>query len=153
MFSWTLLCTICFFLPQYLSKKDADRCSQYEGYDGYPLVECPSYDIDPNCYECYDVHYKEKLPLEYFCWNRLDNDEAILKNLTISTAYFTDDVLFQQLNQPFTSMVRDNGTHTICSSGSNKNWAYPYDDFYFNCPTNSLPVAEFVRCDFEYPLW
>ena len=145
MFSWNLLCMICFFLPQNLAKRTDDHCSQFHGMLGYPLVQCPSYDLDPNYYECYDAWKKENYYVRdtmYWCWNRLDNDETILKNLTISTAYVNDDVLFEQINQPFTSMVRNNGTHTICSS--NENLASPNFDDFFYCPTSTgIPVAPF----------
>ena len=111
-------------------------------------MECPAYDLDPNYYECYDAYLKENfsVSLQYWCWNRLDNDETILKNLTISTAYVNDDLLFQQINQPFTSIIRNSGNHTIC--GSNENWvSINYTDRIFYCPTSTgIPVAQFERC-------
>ena len=146
MFGWNLICIICFFLPQYLAKKADDHCSQFHGTNGNSLVECQAFDLDPNYYECYDAFFKESYVkmLQYWCWNRLDNNETILRNLPISTAYVNDDVLFQQLNQPFTSIIQNNGTHTIC--GGNKNWAYPYHSEYFYCPTSTgIPVAGFER--------
>ena len=152
MFSWNLICVICFFLPQNLAKKDEDHCSQYHGYwPGTVLVECPANEIDPDFYECYDGYIKYHWSvLQYWCWNRLDYNETILKDLAISSAYVNDDVLFQQLNQPFTSIIQNNGTHTIC--GGDKNWAYPYHDEYFYCPTSTgIPVAGFERCKLYDP--
>jgi hypothetical protein len=147
MFILTLFCIICLFLPQYLTKQADDHCSQFNGYLGNPLVECPTYDLDHNYYECYDANFKANFAefLNYWCWNRLDNDETILKNLTISTAYVNDDVLFQQINQPFSSMIHRNETHAIC--GSNENWAVPYKDANVYCPTSTgIPVAQFIGC-------
>ena len=153
MFCWNFICISCFFLPQNLAKKADERCSQFDGLL-HPLVECPAYDLDPNYYECYDEDVKdaEGWGTQYWCWNRLDNDETILKNLTISAAYVNDDLLFQQINQPFTSIVHRNETHTIC--GSNENWATPYNDSSFYCPTSAgIPVAVFKKCIFENPGW
>ena len=153
MFTWILIWIICFFLPQNLAKKDEDFCSQFGFFIQEPpwwttLQECPANEMGPDFIECYAAYYKESVyerQLKYWCWNRLDNNETILKNLLISTAYVNDDVLFQQLNQPFTSIIQNNGTHTIC--GGNKNWAYPYHDEYFYCPTSTgIPVAGFERC-------
>ena len=115
-----------------------------------PLEECPANKYGPDFYECYAAYYKGyDRQLKYWCWNRLDNNETILKNLLISTAYVNDDVLFQQLNQPFTSIIQNNGTHTIC--GSNENWISPYEDGgYFPCPTSTgIPVAMFWRDDWN----
>ena len=147
MSGWNFICIICFFLPQYLAKKADDHCSQFHGTNGNSLVECQAFDLDPNYYECYDAFYKDSYVkmLQYWCWNRLDNDETILKNLNISTAYLDDDVLFQQIHQPFTSIIRNNGNHTICDS--NENWVSNYTDTWFYCPTSSgIPVAQFRRC-------
>ena len=152
MLIWNLICIICFFLPKYLAKKVEDRCSQFHGIHD-SLVECPAYDLEPDFYECYDAYRKKHWNiLQYWCWNRLDNNETILKELTISTAYVNNDVLFQQINQPFTSIIHTNGSHTIC--GRNKNWVFPYHDDYFYCPTSTgIPVVEFRRCNLENPGW
>ena len=151
MFIWILFCTISFILPQNLAKKDEDPCSQFHYLIPEPpyltaLEECPAKNHGPDFYECYAAYYKGyDRQLKYWCWNRLDNNETVIKNLAISTAYVNDDVLFQQLNQPFTSIIQNNGTHTIC--GANKNWAYPNHDEYFYCPTiTGIPVAGFERC-------
>ena len=151
MVRWILIWIICFFLPKYLATKDEDPCSQFHIFiPEYPflteLEECPANEIDPDFYECYGAFYKKyDLQLKYWCWNRLDNNETVIKNLAISTAYVNDDVLFQQLNQPFTSIIQNNGTHTIC--GGDKNWAYPYNSEYFSCLTSTgIPVAGFERC-------
>ena len=84
MFSWNFICIICFLSPQILATKADDRCSQFESLCGYghQLVECPAYDSDPNSYECYDACIKEDLNvLQYWCWNRLDNNETIINRL------------------------------------------------------------------------
>ena len=153
MLSWNLICIICFFFPQNLATKVDDRCSQFQGLDGHQLVECRAYDLDPNYYECYDAYFKEEHVnmLQYWCWNRLDQDETILKDLNISSAYVNDDVLFQQINQPFTSIIRNNGSDTICSS--NENWVSSYNDDNFYCPASTgVPVVTFNRC-FYNPEW
>ena len=153
MFRWILIWIICFFLPQNLAKKDEDPCSQFHVFiPVYPwwtaLEECPANNYGPDFLECYGAYFKERYDnqLKYWCWNRLDNNETILRNLPISTAYVNDDVIFQQLNQPFTSIIQNNGTHTICDG--NKKWAYPYNDEYFYCHTSTgIPAAGFERCD------
>ena len=151
MFSSNLICIICFLLPQYLAKKTDDPCSQFHDIAGSPLVECPAYDLDPNYVECYEAFAKKTAGIfQYWCWNRLDNDETILKNLTISTAYVNDDELFQQINKPFTSMVYNDGINIICST--NNNLTFPSTDDTFYCPTStSIPVVQFQYFNFENP--
>ena len=158
MLDWKFFFLICMLLPKNLAKEDDDPCSQFETFFGYPLTECTPYKLDPTFYECYDLSAKNAIRdgelvglLYYWCWNRLDNEETVLKNRIISTAYVDDVILFEQINQPFSSIVRHNGTHTIC--GSNENWTSPYHEAYFYCSTNtSVPVARFRRC-YKNPEW
>ena len=114
------------------------------------LVECPNRNED--FLQCYDLFRKTSdgawigYLLQYWCWDRFDNDESIVKNITISTTYLDNDNS-GILNLPFSSIFYSNGTHMICSA--NEEWVSD-KSYDIICTTSTgIPVANFQRYPFD----
>ena len=95
-----------------------DRCSKHST-SIYNLTECPSSEKF-NLLECYDNSSKifnEGFGYtKFWCWNRRDNDEKVIKNVSISTTRVEDDDLIANINQPFSTQFTFNGTHLKCDT-------------------------------------
>ena len=81
----------------------------------------------------------------YWCWSRHDNNEAVLKNLTISAGHYDNSKFNKILNGPFTAKFYVNESHIICQD--NEEWWSTIDDHactYVDCPTSTgIPAAFF----------
>ena len=129
-----------------------DRCSKHshpnDEYFPYYLTECPS-SGNFNLLECYDVDLKNDSALftmAFYCWSRRDNDESVIKNVSISTNRVEDDDLIEKINKPFTTQFTSNGTHLKCDTM--EKWAtksFPVDISTYDvpCVTSTISVAEF----------
>ena len=93
MIIYKVLFPILIFVTSELAEKVYDPCSEFLNYFGTPLVKCQSEKPDNEYLECYDLEDKQYFeemdtPLTYWCWSRHDNNEDVLKNLTISAGYY-----------------------------------------------------------------
>ena len=150
MIIYKLLFPIFLFVRSEFAENVYDPCSEFFGFDNTSLVKCQSEKSDDNYLECYDLSYREYyeehqiISLTYFCWSRHDNNEATLKNLTISAGHYDNSELNKILNRPFTAKFYVNESHIICQD--NEDWgSIIYDGSTFvYCPTSTgIPVAYF----------
>ena len=100
----------------------------------------------PNLYNKINEEAGRAHGLQYWCWNRFDNDESIVKNITISTTYLDNDSS-GILNLPFTSLFYYNGTHMICSA--NEEWVSDKSHDIICTTSTGIPVANFQRYPFD----
>ena len=127
-------------------------CSRFSSsaINHHKLVECPNRNED--FLQCYDLPRKinedetRGYGLRYWCWNRFDNDESIVKNITISTTYLDIDNS-GILNLPFSSIFYFNGTHMICIA--NEEWVSDKSHDIICATSTGIPVANFQRYPFD----
>ena len=134
------------------AEKVYDPCSEFVNpWSLNPVVKCPSEKSEQDYLECYDLSEKNLLehnhaPLLHWCWSRKDNNEDVLKNLTIS-GYNDDNAEFNDMiNKPFTANFHINETHIVCQD--NEEWWTTIPDLVhanqIYCPTSTgIPVASF----------
>ena len=121
-----------------------DRCSKHST-NIYNLTECPSSEKF-NLLECYDKSFENPYNIKFWCWSRRDNDEKVIKNVSISTAHVEDIDLIRNINRPFSTQFTSNGTHLECDTM--EKWAtgsIRISTSYTKslpCVTSTLSVAE-----------
>ena len=152
MIMYRLLFPIFLFVRSEFAEKVYDPRSEFLHYGKTP-VKCPSEKSDDDYLECYDLFDKEYfeephlIPLMYWCWSRHDNNDGVLKDLTISAGYYDNSEFNNILNRPFTAKFYVNESHIICQS--NEEWGSIIDDdpfvfTYVHCPTSTgIPAAYF----------
>ena len=115
------------------------------------MVKCQSEKSGDDYLECYDLSWKENSeesyiwPLLNWCWSRHDNNEAVLKNLTISAGHYDNSEFNDLLNRPFTAKFYINESHIICQDNEEW-WGIISDDAhtYVYCPTSTgIPAADY----------
>ena len=150
MIIYKVLFPFLIFVTSELAEKVYDPCSEFLNYFGTPLVRCQSEKQDYEYLECYDLEDKQYFeemdtPLTYWCWSRHDNNENVLKNVTISAGYYDDLDFNDIINRPFTTKFYANESHIICQD--NEEWGSIINDYaytYVYCPTSTgIPVAYF----------
>ena len=152
MIIYKVLLPVFLFVRSEFAEKVYDQCSEFLNFDGTPLIKCPSeksYDDYIECYSLMDKQYFENMDSElmYWCWSRHDNNEDVLKNLTISAGYYDNSEFNNILNRPFTAKFYVNESHIICQN--NEEWGSIIDDdafvyTYVHCPTSTgIPAAYF----------
>ena len=150
MIIYRLIFPIFLFVRSEFAEKVYDQCSKFLNFDGTSLIKCPSeksYDDYIECYSLMDKQYFENMDSElmYWCWSRHDNNEDILKNLTISAGSYDNSKFNDIINRPFTAKFYSNGSHIICQD--NEKWGRrinPYTGTYVYCPTSTgIPAAYF----------
>ena len=132
-----------------------DRCTKHSEPPYLILTECPSSEKF-NLLECYDSEGKNNsndVLQQFWCWNRKDNDEKVIKDVSISTARVEVDDLIANINQPFSSQFTFDGTYLKCDTI--EKWST--DSIYVNttefatktlpCVTNTLSVVEITYCN------
>ena len=128
------------------------RCSKFS-QGNWHLTECPSSETF-KLLECYDAWgaNDEMMGIHFWCWSRRDNDEKVIKNVSISTTRVEeDDGLIAKINQPFSTQFTFNGTHLKCDTM--ETWATEYIDVSTTdyatllCVTSTISVAEFYYCN------
>ena len=80
-----------------------DRCTKHSEPPYLILTECPSSEKF-NLLECYHSEGKNNsndVLQQFWCWNRKDNDEKVIKDVSISTARVEVNDLIANINQPF----------------------------------------------------
>ena len=150
MIIYKVLFPILIFVTSELAENVYDPCSEFLNYFGTPLVKCLSEKQDYEYLECYDLEDKQYFedvdtPLTYWCWSRHDNNDDVLKNLTISAVYYDNSDFNDVINRPFMAKFYVDGTNIICHD--NEEWWSPISDdayTYLYCPTSTgIPVAYF----------
>ena len=150
MIIYKLLFPIFLFVRSEFAENVYDPCSEFLNLYGVPLVQCQSEKSDDDYLECYDLDKKEtfekphSIPLMYWCWSRHDNNETVLKNLTISAGYY-DSEFNDVLNRPFTAKFYVKERHIICQD--NEEWGSFIDNHGTGvyCPTSTgIPAAHFT---------
>ena len=151
MIIYKVLFPIFLFVRSEFTENVYDPCSEFLNLDGTPLVKCQSEKSDDDYLECYDLDNKEyfeephSIPLMYWCWSRHDNNEAVLKNLTISAGHYDNSEFNDVLNRPFTAKFYINESHIVCHD--NEEWVSIIDDHAWTnvyCPTSTgIPAAYF----------
>ena len=154
--SQTYIIVLLFSLVFLLGASIEDRCTKHSGNDNdisYNLTECPS-SGKFNLLECYNAKEKSRQDvrmLAFWCWSRRDNDEKMIKNVSISTAHVEGEDL---INQPFSTQFTFNGTHLKCDAM--ETWATESIDVNTNhyatllCVTSTVSIADFVYCNDTY---
>ena len=126
-----------------------DPCSEFVNHwSDKSLVKCPSEKPEHDYLECYDFFSKDLLendhnPLLYWCWSRKDNNEDVLKTLTIS-GYNDNEEFNDMINSPLTANFHINETHIVCQD--NEEWWNTISGLstFLYCPTSTgIPVASF----------
>ena len=119
MIIYKVLFPILIFVTSELAENVYDPCSEFLNYFGTPLVKCQSEKTDDEYLECYDLEDKQYFeetdtPLTYWCWSRHDNNDDVLKNLTISAVYYDNSDFNDVINRPFMAKFYVDGTNIIC---------------------------------------
>ena len=133
-----------------------DRCSKHssnEEYNEYNLTECPSSEKFNllECYDAFDKNYTDGL--WFWCWSRMDIDEKIIKNVSISTARVKVDELIAKFNKTFSTQFTLIGNHLKCDSM--EEWATKSvyvnstsaSVHYLPCVTSTISVATLEYCN------
>ena len=150
MIIYKVLFPILIFVTSELAENVYDPCSEFLNYFGTPLVKCQSEKTDDEYLECYDLEDKQYFeetdtPLTYWCWSRHDNNDDVLKNLTIFSGSNDNSDFNDKINRPFTAKFHDNGTHMFCLEDDHFNNTIHGVENHFACPTNtSIPLALFT---------
>ena len=150
MIIYKVLFPILIFVTSELAENVYDPCSEFLNYFGTPLVKCQSEKPDDEYLECYDLEDKQYFeetdtPLTYWCWSRHDNNDDVLKNLTIFSGSYDNSDFNDKINKPFTAKFHDNGTHMFCLEDDHFNHTIRNGENHFVCPTSTgIPMAIFT---------
>ena len=130
-----------------------DRCSRASTNHWYNLTECPSSENFNllECYDAFDKNYTDDLC--FWCWSRMDNDEKIIKNVSISTARVKVDELIAKFNKTFSTQFTFIGNYLKCDSM--EKWATKSvyvnstsaSVYFLPCVTSTISVATLEYCN------